>query len=122
MATALIILPDFLLILLGFALGRCYRYERGFWDGLERLIYFVLFPALLLRSLVRTPIEMSSAAPLVLTGTVSFMTRFLSRRAMPFTHTIESARLTVLETSENPIEDGQNQKDRACHLHLHHVE
>ena len=68
MATALIILPDFLLILLGLALGRWYRYERDFWDGLERLIYFVLFPALLFRSLVRTPIELSSAAPLMLTG------------------------------------------------------
>jgi hypothetical protein len=26
--------PDFLLILLGFALSQWFRYERGFWDSL----------------------------------------------------------------------------------------
>jgi malonate transporter and related proteins len=68
MATASIILPDFSLILLGFALSRWFRYERAFWDALERLIYFVLFPALLFRSLIRMPIELNTAAPLLLTG------------------------------------------------------
>jgi len=68
MTTALIILPDFLLILLGFALSRWVGYERAFWDALERLIYFVLFPVLLFRSLLRTTIEFAAAAPLIATG------------------------------------------------------
>jgi malonate transporter and related proteins len=68
MTAAFVIFPDFLLILLGFALSRWFRYERGFWDALERLIYFMLFPVLLFRSLLRTTIELTTAAPLIATG------------------------------------------------------
>lgn len=68
MSTALVILPDFLLILIGFSLARWMGFQPGFWDGLEKLIYYLLFPALLFRSLVRTPIDVSTATPLVLAG------------------------------------------------------
>jgi predicted permease len=49
--TALPILPNFLLILIGFVLSRKFDYGLGFWEGLEALVYYVLFPALLFRSL-----------------------------------------------------------------------
>lgn len=51
MQTALLILPSFVLIAIGFALERGFGYGRGFWEGLEKLVYYVLFPALLLRSI-----------------------------------------------------------------------
>ncbi len=51
-ANAALILPDFALILLGFVLFHRFGYERGFWVGLERLVYYVLFPALLFNSIV----------------------------------------------------------------------
>ena len=50
-STALLILPNFVLILLGLALARGFDYGRDFWEGLEKLVYYVLFPALLFRSL-----------------------------------------------------------------------
>lgn len=52
LANAALILPDFALIALGFVLFHRFGYERGFWVGLERLVYYVLFPALLFNSIV----------------------------------------------------------------------
>ena len=73
MSTALVILPDFLLILIGFSLARWMGFHVGFWDGLEKLIYYILFPALLFRSLVRTPIDLNTATPLVFAGAATLV-------------------------------------------------
>lgn len=51
-ANALLMLPDFGTILLGALLARRFAYQRGFWDGAERLVYYVLFPALLFNSIL----------------------------------------------------------------------
>ncbi len=51
MAAALgAIVPIFLLLFLGFVLGRRDFPGAGFWPMAERLVFFVLFPALLVRS------------------------------------------------------------------------
>lgn len=50
-STILLILPDFALILLGLLLTRRFGYERGFWNGAEKLVYYVLFPGLLFNSI-----------------------------------------------------------------------
>lgn len=55
MSVALLLLPDFLLMGLGIALRRFGGFAEPFWTGLERLIYYLLFPALLFRSLTRLP-------------------------------------------------------------------
>ncbi len=68
MPIALIILPNFLLIALGFALHRWGGFPRAFWAQVERLIYFLLFPALLFRALAKTPIDLTTATPLILGG------------------------------------------------------
>lgn len=52
-----ILLPDFLLILFGAALFRLTNWGKEFWSGMERIIYFVLFPALLFYSTARSPIN-----------------------------------------------------------------
>ena len=39
-----------------------------FWSGLEKLVYFVLFPALLFYAIARTRIDFAAAAPFVLSG------------------------------------------------------
>lgn len=65
MNTALLLLPDFTLILLGAALRRWMHLGDHFWSGLERLVYFVLFPALLVNSIVRTKLDLGLAAPLL---------------------------------------------------------
>jgi malonate transporter len=48
--------PLFALIVLGFALARARFPDPGFWPAAERLNYRVLFPALLVTSLVRAPL------------------------------------------------------------------
>jgi malonate transporter len=65
---ALALLPDFALILLGFGLRRTMRLGEHFWSGLEKLIYFVLFPALLFHAIARTRIDFAAAAPFALSG------------------------------------------------------
>ena len=52
LSNALLMLPDFGTILLGALLARRFAYQRGFWDGAERLVYYVLFPALLFNSIL----------------------------------------------------------------------
>ncbi len=68
MSSVLLLLPDFALILLGFGLRRMMHLGDHFWSGLEKLIYFVLFPALLFHAIARTHIDFSAAAPFVLSG------------------------------------------------------
>lgn len=64
MQDALLLLPDFLLIALGFALCRHSPLNRTVWDGVERLVYFVLFPALLFQAVVRHPLQLAQVLPL----------------------------------------------------------
>jgi hypothetical protein len=73
MQTALALLPDFLLILLGHALRRWLHLGDHFWTGLEKLVYFVLFPALLFNSLARANLAWAEAAPLLLVGLLIMM-------------------------------------------------
>jgi malonate transporter len=65
MATALLLLPDFTLILLGFALRRWMSLGDHFWAGVERLVYFILFPALLVNAILKTPLDLAAATPLL---------------------------------------------------------
>jgi predicted permease len=57
MSTALLLLPDFLLIALGFALCRWTALNRSVWDGVERLVYHLLFPVLLFNSILKSPLQ-----------------------------------------------------------------
>ncbi len=68
MQTALLLLPDFALIALGAWLRRAFHLGDHFWTGLEKLVYFVLFPALLFNAITRQPMGFSSAAPIALSG------------------------------------------------------
>jgi malonate transporter and related proteins len=69
-ASALLLLPDFLLIALGAALRRVRMFEPPFWRGLERFVYFVLFPALLFRALATSTMAIGDASRLVVVGVV----------------------------------------------------
>jgi predicted permease len=68
MPEAQLLAPDFLLILCGFLLCRYTALDRGVWDGVERLVYYVLFPALLFNSIVKTPLNPGAAMDVVLSG------------------------------------------------------
>jgi predicted permease len=57
---ALALLPDFLLIVLGFVLCRYTTLDRPLWAGAERLVYWLLFPVLLFTSIVKSPLTPSA--------------------------------------------------------------
>src|SRR4030088_1258862 len=51
------LVPGFLLIVLGFVLKRSLMRLETQWHGLERLTYYVLFPALLIQTLVKADLS-----------------------------------------------------------------
>jgi len=65
MSIALIVLPDFLLVALGWLLHHRLGYSRAFFDGLEKLVYYLLLPALLFHSILRTPLSLATATELL---------------------------------------------------------
>ncbi|MDO8702351.1 MAG: AEC family transporter [Undibacterium sp.] len=54
MSIATLLLPDFALILLGFALARLANWGGHFWAGVEKMVYYLMFPALLFYTTSRT--------------------------------------------------------------------
>lgn len=74
MLDPLLLLPDFLLILSGFALCRFTSLKRPTWEVVERLVYHLLFPALLFASIVKSPLHPSAAATLVTSGVLIIAT------------------------------------------------
>lgn len=68
MSVALLLFPDFLLIAAGALLRRWPSYTPAFWTGLERLIYYVLFPVLLFRSLAGAPLGVTDAVHFIAVG------------------------------------------------------
>ena len=65
MSIITVLLPDFSLILIGLILMRVTNWGQEFWAGLEKLVYFVLFPALLFYSTARTPLDFSVTGKLI---------------------------------------------------------
>lgn len=68
MPDALLLLPDFALICLGYAICRYTPLNRPVWDGVELLVYYLLFPALLFASIVRAPLQPAAMLPLAGSG------------------------------------------------------
>ncbi|MGE5471883.1 MAG: AEC family transporter [Bacteroidota bacterium] len=68
MNTVLLLLPDFALILLGAGIRRWMHLGDHFWSGVEKLVYFILFPALLINAIVKTRLDLGAALPLLATA------------------------------------------------------
>ena len=68
MQSLLLLLPDFSLILLGAGLRRRLVPDGTFWAGVERLVYFILFPALLFNAMAGADLDPGKALPLFLAG------------------------------------------------------
>lgn len=68
MSQALLLLPDFLLILTGFVICRYTALDRPVWDAMERVVYYLLFPVLLFNSIIRNPLQIGTMASLVASG------------------------------------------------------
>lgn len=61
----LLLLPDFLLIVAGFALCRWTSLDRPVWEAAEKLVYFLLFPVLLFNSISRSSLSPGDTAALM---------------------------------------------------------
>jgi len=61
----LLLFPDLALIAIGFVLSRKVDWGSDLWPGIEKLTYYVLFPALLFHAIVRNPVQWDLARDLV---------------------------------------------------------
>lgn len=81
-----LLFPEIALIAIGWALYRSGRFSDAFWSGAERLVYFVLFPALLFGALVRNPVSIGASVPMLLAALGAFAAGvaagFLARPAL----------------------------------------
>jgi predicted permease len=68
MAHALLLLPDFLLIVAGFVLCRYTKLDQPIWNATEFLVYYLLFPVLLFNSILRAPLPAGSMINLAGSG------------------------------------------------------
>ncbi len=100
MSVAQIIIPIFLLILLGAGMRRWFGLREDFWPQLDRLIYYVFFPALLFHSLSHFKIDLGAATPMLMVATLymcagmglGYLAKFLFRApAKVFAATFQSA-------------------------------
>ncbi|MEP7138718.1 MAG: AEC family transporter [Caldimonas sp.] len=66
MSNPLLLLPDFLLILIGWVICRKTALDRPVWEAVERLVYYLLFPVLLFNSIVKSPVQPAQAANLAI--------------------------------------------------------
>ncbi len=77
--------PDFSLILGGLLLSRLTPLSGpSAWAGVEKLIYFVLFPALLFQSIVQSPLQWGAAAHFMLAGLLLSLTLIVLTWVIPF--------------------------------------
>jgi malonate transporter len=68
MSDALLLLPDFLLIVVGWILCHFTSLNRPLWEAAERLVYYLLFPVLLFNSIVRSPLQPGQTLNLAIAG------------------------------------------------------
>ena len=60
---SLALVPDFLLIVIGYLICRYTALDRPLWDGVEKLVYYLLFPVLLFMSILKQPLQPGALLP-----------------------------------------------------------
>ncbi|MDR1969398.1 MAG: AEC family transporter [Burkholderiaceae bacterium] len=81
---ALLLFPDFSLILIGYLLCRHTALNRPVWQAVEGLVYYFLFPVLLFQSIVRTPLDLRAASSLMGAGLTLGITGIGLAYALPW--------------------------------------
>ncbi len=72
MNPAFLLLPDFLLILLGFILVRFTHLDKNIWTSAEKLVYYLLFPALLFNAINQTRFDWSGTYSMIFVAGIAF--------------------------------------------------
>ena len=71
MSLIAIVLQPFILIALGFLLSKQRLFPRSLWDGVEVLVYYVLFPPLLFNSVAKATLTVSDTSLFLMCGVAS---------------------------------------------------
>lgn len=71
MASILLIAPDFLIIILGAITVSYLKYPQIFWQWAEKLVFYILFPPLLLTSIATSELSFSQSSEFLAAGLVT---------------------------------------------------
>src|SRR5450830_109754 len=73
MQVASLLLPDFTLILMGVIIYRITSWGEEFWAGMEKMVYYLLFPALLFYSTARLQLNLAVTGKFLQVGMLSLL-------------------------------------------------
>jgi len=68
-----LLLPDFILILMGAIIFRITDWGDAFWAGMEKMVYYLLFPALLFYSTARLQLNLGTTGRFVEVGVLALL-------------------------------------------------
>ena len=80
---AVLLFPDFSLILCGYVICRYTPLNRSVWQPVESLVYYLLFPVLLFQSIIKSPINVGAASGLVVAGILLSLAGIALAYALP---------------------------------------
>ena len=80
---AMLLWPDFSLILCGYLLCRFTPLNRSVWQPVENLVYFCLFPVMLFQAILRSPLDFQNDARLMAAGLVMAGLAIAATHALP---------------------------------------
>lgn len=80
---ALLLFPDFSLILCGYLVCRYTALNRTVWEQVESLVYFFLFPVLLFQSIVKSPLDLEATSSLIAAGLMMGLTGIALAYSLP---------------------------------------
>lgn len=81
---AQLLFPDFSLILIGFLVCRFTALNRSVWGQIDAVVYYLLFPVLLFHSIVKSPLDLGAASPLVFAGWALCLSGIAMAYALPY--------------------------------------
>lgn len=81
---ALLLFPDFSLILCGYLVCRHTALNRTVWQQVESLVYYFLFPVLLFQSIVRSPLDLGEASSLIGAGLLMSSSGIAMANVLPY--------------------------------------
>ena len=119
MLSVLLILPDFLVILLGFLLMQYFRegvFNATFWKGAEKIVFYVLFPPLLFTSVATSNLTLGEAglylvvaiSAMMCAVVMSYLIRFIVK-ADPVTSNCPGNFINRLVLTDNMAFQGSSQ-------------
>ena len=80
---ASLLVPEFSLILLGYLVCKFTALNRSVWNQVDALVYYLLFPALLFHSIIKSPLDLGAASKLVGAGWSVMATGIALAYALP---------------------------------------